>query len=150
SISLRCGEILGLIGPNGAGKTTLLECISGLLPSNGAVCWNGVALPANDRRGVMFYLPDEIVLYPSQTVRQVLTLFSSVYHSDSHWLARTVEALGLDPLLRRQCGQLSKGARQRVELAVALMTPHPVLLIDEPFDGLDLRQARHAMQILRE
>jgi ABC-2 type transport system ATP-binding protein len=146
--SVRQGEILGLIGPNGSGKTTLLECLAGLQPTHaGDVYSHGNRLPPRKRRTAMFYVPESILPYPEHTLRQVLEFFANVYlRSDMHEI---VEALGLLPILERRIGELSKGERRRLLLAIGLSTPHPVLLLDEPFDGLDFRQTREAMAVLR-
>ena len=143
-------QILGLIGPNGAGKTTLLECLSGLLPTDsGQVFWQGNILPPQRRKTVMFYLPDGIVPYPHQTVRQVLDFFRDVYAADRSHARQLARALGLLPLLDRRIEQLSKGERRRLLLGISLLVPHPLLTIDEPFDGLDLRQTLEMMELLR-
>src|SRR5262249_55769201 len=74
------GEILGLIGPNGSGKTTLLACLAGMLPADaGTVIWDGVPLPAMQRKSALFYLSDGIAPYPEQAVWTVLCFFRAVY-----------------------------------------------------------------------
>lgn len=146
--SVREGEILGLIGPNGSGKTTLIECLAGLQPTNaGDVFCRGVRLPPRKRRTALFYVPECIVPYRDRSLRQVLAFFAQIYRRpDTHEI---VDALGLSPFLEKQIGELSKGERRRSFLAIGLSTPHPVLLLDEPFDGLDFRQTREAMTLLR-
>jgi ABC-2 type transport system ATP-binding protein len=151
SFSAFRGEILGLIGPNGAGKTTLLECVCGLLPTNGGdVLSSGRVLSGNRRRSVLFYVPEGIVPYPEQTVRQVLALFGSAYGGNGQDLREFVDALGLSPVLNQPVGRLSKGWRRRLLVAIGLVTPQPVLLMDEAFDGFDLRQTRDAIHLLRD
>ncbi len=150
SFSAFRGEILGLIGPNGSGKTTLLECVCGLLPTNGGeVLWSGRVLSPHLQRSAMFYVPEGIIPYPEQTVRHVLGLFSAVYGRNGQGVKEVVEALGLSPVLNQPVGQLSKGWRRRLLVAIGLLTPQPVLLMDEAFDGFDLRQTRDAINILR-
>jgi len=144
------GEILGLIGPNGSGKTTLLETVAGLLPSDaGEIFWKGQVLPAGCRRDVMFYLPDGIRPYQDQPVARVLSFFAAVYRRSSEQVASIVSALGLAPILQKRVSALSKGYNRRLLLALALVTPHPLLLMDEPFDGFDPRQTREIMRVLR-
>ncbi len=144
-------QILGLIGPNGAGKTTLLECIAGLLPADtGRVLWHDKVLPIPCRKTVLFYLPEGIVPYPQQTVAQVVGFFREVFATERCQAQRVTAALGLVPLSKRPVAQLSKGGRRRLLLSISLLAPHPLLLIDEPFDGLDLRQTREMMDLLRE
>jgi ABC-type multidrug transport system ATPase subunit len=151
SFSVFPQQILGLIGANGAGKTTLLECVCGLLPTDGGdVLWHGKELPQKNRRAAMFYLPDGIMPYPKLTVRRVLDFVREVYDSDRDTAKHLVESLGLSPVLDRQTDWLSKGWRRRFLLGIGLLTPHPVLLIDEPFDGLDLRQTLEMMTVFRE
>ncbi|MBI5585503.1 MAG: ABC transporter ATP-binding protein [Deltaproteobacteria bacterium] len=149
--SIFSGEVLGLIGPNGSGKTTLLECLCGLQPAQGGqVLCQGQSLPPEHRRGVMFFVPDGIVPYPEHTSEKVLTFFGGVYGRSRQDVREVVETLGLESMLTRPVGQLSKGWRRRLLLAIGLVTPHPLLVMDEPFDGFDLRQTRAVMSLLRE
>ena len=151
SFPVMAGEILGLIGPNGAGKTTLLEAIAGILPSDrGQVLWRGGALTLAQRRRYMFYLPDGLRPWEDQYVVQVIRFFSDVYRRPGDVASETVHTLGLEPVLRKRVAALSKGYARRLMLALALTAPHPLLLMDEPFDGFDLRQVRDIMRLLRE
>ena len=150
SFGIRRGEVLGLIGPNGAGKTTLFECLAGVLPADtGHVLWNGRPVAAAARMDVLFYLPDQIAPWAGQPAGRVLSLFARLFEADPSRLSRLVHALGLPRFLSEDVGSLSKGERKRLLLAFALAARRPVLLFDEPFDGLDLRQAREAEAILR-
>jgi ABC-2 type transport system ATP-binding protein len=149
-LAVRPGEVLGLIGPNGAGKTTLLESIAGLLPvDSGRVSWGGRTLSTQQRREVMFYLPDGIRPYGDQFVVQVLALFADTYRRTRREVADVIASVGLGPALAKRVGALSKGYNRRLIIAIGLIAPHPVLLMDEPFDGFDLRQTREMMAILR-
>ncbi len=151
SFSVNAGEVLGLIGPNGAGKTTLLEAIAGVLPADGGrVLWRGMSLPLPQRRECMFYLPDGLRPWEDQYVARVIAFFTAVYGRPESVVAETVRMLGLAPVLRKRVLALSKGYGRRLMLALALLTPHPLLLMDEPFDGFDLRQTRDIMGVLRE
>lgn len=144
-------EIIGVIGPNGAGKTTLLECLCGLQPINsGEVFHVGRSLPPQSRRQVMFYVPDGIVPYPEHPLERVLLFFGDVYGLSRSRIEEVIEVLELEPMRTRPVGQLSKGWRRRLLLAIGLITPHPLLIMDEPFDGLDLRQTRAIMRLLRD
>jgi ABC-2 type transport system ATP-binding protein len=150
SFSVGTGEVLGLIGPNGAGKTTVLECIAGLLPSDsGTIAYRGDRLSINRRKEALFYLPDAILPWAQQTVSWVLTFFEKLYSRTSEKLAALTAPLRLEEVARSRVATLSKGERKRVLLALGLLTPHPLLLLDEPFDGLDLRQTRDVMSLLR-
>jgi ABC-2 type transport system ATP-binding protein len=150
SFSVNAGEVLGLIGPNGAGKTTLLEAIAGVIPADGEVLWRGAPLSLRARREVMFYLPDGLRPWEDQYVANVIEFFAAVYGRPDAFVARTVHALQLEPVLRKQVLALSKGYARRLMLALALITPQPLLLMDEPFDGFDLKQTRAIMGVLRD
>jgi ABC-type multidrug transport system ATPase subunit len=149
--SVDAGEVLGLIGPNGAGKTTLLETVAGLLPADsGEVAWLGRPLPPHRRRATVFYLPDGVRPYQDQFVARVLAFFAAVYAKSDAQVADAVAAVGLAPVLAKRVQSLSKGYGRRLILALGLLTPHSLLLMDEPFDGFDLRQTREIARMLRQ
>ena len=148
--SIHEGEVLGLIGPNGSGKTTLFECLAGLLPSDsGTVKFRGAPLPAARRKQSLFYLPDGIRPWADQPVHWALAFFEALYGRPRGEGAALVSDLKLESLLRCRIGSLSKGEAKRVLLCLGLLTPQPLLLLDEPFDGLDFRQTRDVMALLR-
>jgi ABC-2 type transport system ATP-binding protein len=150
SFDIRRGEILGLIGPNGSGKTTLLEAMAGVLPvDNGRVMWRGTALSLIDRRDVIFYLPDALRPWDDQYVERVLEFFAAVYGRSKSEASEPIHSVGLAPVLGKRVSALSKGFARRLMLALALLTPHPLLLMDEPFDGFDLKQTRDIMGLIR-
>jgi ABC-2 type transport system ATP-binding protein len=150
SFDVASGEILGLIGPNGAGKTTLLECIAGLAPTDGGeVRWRGTSLPPQRRKERLFYVPEAISPYPDQRTSEVLKFFREAYRQPVSRLEQLVRALALAAALAKPVSALSKGYRRRFLLALGLLAPRPVLLMDEPFDGFDLRQTREVMNLLR-
>jgi ABC-2 type transport system ATP-binding protein len=150
TFTVRAGEILGLIGPNGAGKTTLLEALAGVLPADAAdMLWCGEPLPPARRRDVIFYLPDGMRPYHDQPVTRVLAFFAGVYRRSPAYLEGVVAAVGLAPVLAKRVHALSKGYCRRLMLAVDLLTPQPLLLMDEPFDGFDLRQTCEIVGVLR-
>jgi ABC-2 type transport system ATP-binding protein len=145
SFEVRTGEVLGVIGPNGSGKTTLFECVGGVRPfdsgeieraSQGADC-------------PVFYLPDGIAPWPAQTVGWTIDYVAGAFGAGEGARNRVVDALAMAPLLGQRVGQLSKGQRKRVLLAVGLLIPRPIVFADEPFDGLDLRQTREMAGALR-
>ncbi len=151
SLDVRACEILGLIGPNGAGKTTLLESIAGILPADaGRVLWQGTSLSYADRREVIFYLPDGLRPWDDQFATRVVWFFAAVYGRSENDVAKIIRSVGLLPVLGKRVAALSKGYGRRLMLALALLTPHPLLLMDEPFDGFDLRQTREIMRVLRD
>jgi ABC-2 type transport system ATP-binding protein len=160
SFSVREGEVLGLIGPNGSGKTTLFECLGGVLPLDaGTVLQNSRPLTARDRVSTLFYLPDGIAPWPSQTVRWALDFVQQFFAGAGYRAgytrclipspAEVIEQLDLEAILDSTIGSLSKGQRKRALLAIGLLIPRPILLADEPFEGLDLRQSRDVARTLR-
>jgi len=150
SFTVHEGEILGLIGPNGSGKTTLFECIGGASPANsGELQQNGRALTPAECISSLFYLPDAITPWPAQPVSWALDFTVGMFAGRNDLRDDVVRALDLGPLLNRPMGALSKGQRKRALLAIGLLMPQPLLVADEPFDGLDLRQIRDIAQALR-
>ena len=151
SFTVNPGEILGLIGPNGSGKSTLLECITGLLPADsGTVNWQGKKCPLKQRKQVLWYQPDNILPFARQQVRITLSFFQHIHGAAEPDLDRLVNRLELASVLDKPLQTLSKGYRRRVLLALALLSKQPLLMLDEPFDGFDLRQSLSVMNLLRE
>jgi ABC-2 type transport system ATP-binding protein len=150
SFHVRAGEVLGLIGPNGAGKSTLFECLGGVLPADSGMVWAaGQAVGLRERPQLLFYVPDGITPWPAQSLRWALDFTVGFFGGRAALLSEIIEQLDLAKLLRQSIGTLSKGQRKRALLAVGLLSPQPALLIDEPFEGLDLRQARDIAAALR-
>jgi len=137
SFSVLDHEILGVIGPNGAGKTTLFECVAGVLPRTSGTI-DGEPL---------FYVPDAIRPWPDQTVRWTLELNARMF--GVRFDASLLDALDLTQLLDQTTASLSKGEAKRLDIALGLSVPRPILFLDEPFDGLDFRQTRHAIDVLK-
>jgi ABC-2 type transport system ATP-binding protein len=151
SFSIFAREIIGVIGPNGAGKTTLLECLAGLLPyENGTVTWQSSHLNGKSRKDDLFCLPDGIIPYARQRVHSVIGFYREAFGASMEHERKVVAQLELGPVTVQRTGELSKGYRRRLLLAIALLTRRPLLLLDEPFDGFDLRQVLNVMAILRE
>ena len=151
SFSVQQREVLGLIGPNGAGKTTLFECLAGLIPANsGTITFQEKTLPLTRRKEALFYLPDGILPWAEQTVSWALQFFEKLYRTSETKLSELIEPLRLDEIMKARLASLSKGERKRTLLALGLLTPHQLLLLDEPFDGLDLRQTRDVMTLLKD
>jgi ABC-2 type transport system ATP-binding protein len=150
SFSVFPGEVLGLIGPNGSGKTTLFECLGGVLPLDaGSLMRDGRPLGDRERASTLFYLPDSIVPWPAQSVRWALDFTLGFFGGRAYLRDEVVRRLDIAPLLDATIGSLSKGQRKRALLAIGLLMPQPVLMADEPFDGLDLRQSRDVAETLR-
>lgn len=140
NFDVRRGECLGLIGPNGAGKTTLLEALAGLLPlASGQVL----------KQVPLFYLPDGILPWPDLRVAELLDVFQRMHDRTEAERVRLSVALDLGPVQGKRLKELSKGNRKRVLLALGFLTRASLLLLDEPFDGLDIHQTRRTMDLLR-
>ena len=148
------GHILGFLGPNGAGKTTAMRCIFGITePDAGSIEWEGRPVTFDDR-GRFGYMPEERGLYPKMQVREELTYFARLSGAASrdaevaadHWLRR----FGLAARGRAKVEQLSHGNQQRLQLAVALVHDPALLVLDEPFAGLDQLGVDALALVLRE
>lgn len=136
-------EVLGLIGPNGAGKSTLFGCLAGLLPADGGTVSAGDReIEPSQRASVLLFLPDGISPWRDQPVAWVLDFATDAWRAERDWRGEISDVLRLRELEQRRVGELSKGQRKRAMLAIALMAPQPLALMDEPFDGLDIRHAR--------
>ena len=138
-LAVRIGELVALTGANGAGKTTLLRCLAGRLrPTSGEVLWFGLApSPASHR--LLGYAAHEGHLYPELTASENL-LFAARMYSLPQPQERVVEMLAKTGMTRysgQAAGRLSQGLRQRLSLARALIHDPPIVLLDEPFAGLD-------------
>ena len=156
-LELMPGEILGLLGPNGAGKSTLLRRMAGVLPSrSGSVEVAGAGDPAVDlgARSRIGYMPEAPALYPDDTALRYVTYLADLAGSPRRQRrAAALEALertGAAPLADRLCGRLSKGQRQRVAMAGAIVHRPDVILLDEPGEGLDPRQTVALRELLRK
>jgi ABC-2 type transport system ATP-binding protein len=145
------GEILGLIGPNGAGKTTLMECLAGMRPRSGGTFYIGDEAPAAwNPKELLFYLPNNVLPYAELYTIEVLKFFGQLYEVDQRrWEQIVMRDLSLGAVLSKRVSALSKGNMQRLLIALTLMSPQPLLALDEPFDGLDLHQTSAMMGILR-
>lgn len=151
------GEILGFLGPNGAGKSTTMKMITGFLaPSSGTVHINGLDVFDNpiEVKGQIGYLPETPPLYLDMTarvyLRHVAELKNLPYGKIQTELERVSERTGITHVLDRLLGNLSKGYRQRVGLAQALLGSPAVLILDEPSSGLDPAQIREIRDTIRD
>ena len=150
SFDITEGGITGLIGPNGAGKTTLFEVLAGILPVDaGEVKFQGKPVHARDRKTVLFYMPDGIQPWADQRVGWLLSFYAALGNATKQRAEALTEALHLSEFRNATAGSLSKGEWKRLLLAMGLLTPHPLLLLDEPFDGLDFRQTQEVMALLK-
>jgi len=150
------GEVVGFLGPNGAGKTTTMKIIAGALSYNtGSVQVCGVEVKDNtlQTNSLIGYLPEQNPLYPEMYVKEYL-LFAAETHGIDKEKEKLVDELidkvGLRPEFQKKIGQLSKGYRQRVGLAQALIPNPKVLILDEPTTGLDPNQLEEIRSLIRE
>jgi ABC-type multidrug transport system ATPase subunit len=151
TFTVRGGEILGLIGPNGSGKTTLFGCVAGVTPAtSGTVVADGGSIDPARRKELLYFLPEGVRPWPRQSVEWVLKFVAGLHGARPLQREAVIDALALTPLFGARLHELSKGEHRRVMLAIGLLTPQPLLMLDEPFDGLDLRQTRDAMRVLRD
>jgi ABC-2 type transport system ATP-binding protein len=155
SFSLNKGEIVGFLGPNGAGKSTTMKMITGYLPpSSGQALVSGfdVSKAPLEVRKRVGYLPEANPLYFDMYVKEFLTFIANVHQLGKTAAARiaTVIALtGLEPESKKKIGALSKGYKQRVGLAQALLHDPEVLILDEPTSGLDPNQLADIRQVIK-
>jgi ABC-2 type transport system ATP-binding protein len=155
SFSVGAGEILGFLGPNGAGKTTTMRIITGYMPATeGVVTVAGhdvfsAPIEAKKRTG---YLPETPPLYPDMSVRDYVTFVARIKGVPSREIRSRVDDVmkktNIADMASRQCGKLSKGYKQRVGLAQALIHNPDVLVLDEPTAGLDPKQIIEARQLI--
>jgi len=154
SFSVAAGTLFGFVGRNGAGKTTTMRIVCGLLAADsGSVTWRGARIDARVRERIG-YMPEERGLYPKMRARDQLEYFG-VLHGLSHAQARAaatdwLERLGLGDRAGSRIEQLSQGNQQRVQLAAALVHRPDVLVLDEPFAGLDPIVCDVLTEVLRE
>ncbi len=146
SFEVNTGEVAGFIGPNGAGKTTLMKIICGiLLPDSGDVMVNGKSVTEDSFqvRKILGFLPENNPLYPEMYITEYLEYIAGIYKSRKSFKNRIkeiIELTGLRPEISKTIGQLSKGYRQRVGIAQALLHDPDILILDEPTTGLDPNQ----------
>ncbi len=148
------GEIVGLVGRNGAGKTTTMRAVMGIgHPERGSVTWQGH--PAGDADRMQFgYMPEERGLYPQMCVGDQVRYFARLHGLDSERAAQAtsawLERLGLGARAGEKLVALSHGNQQRVQLAVALVHGPDLLVLDEPFAGLDPEAVDSLSEIIRD
>lgn len=156
SFNVPAGEVVGLLGPNGAGKSTLMKILTGYLtPDGGTALINGndIGSLTYDFRRDIGYLPENNPLYPDMYVKEYLQWVAGVYGLGKETQKRViavVEATGIGHEQNKKIGSLSKGYRQRVGLAQALIHNPSVLILDEPTSGLDPNQILEIRSLIAE
>lgn len=156
SFSISANEIVGLLGPNGAGKTTIMKILTGYLQPDGGVAKVGgldVVEHALEVQSHIGYLPENAPLYPELTVQSYLEMMADLRHipeSDQRArLSNAIQSVGLEAQMTRPIGELSKGYRQRVGLAQAMLHHPRLLILDEPTLGLDPTQIVEMRALIR-
>jgi ABC-2 type transport system ATP-binding protein len=154
SFEVAKGEILGFLGPNGAGKTTTMRVLTGYLPPTGGavrVAGYDVVRQSLKARAQIGYLPETVPMYPEMSVRSYLQFMAKVkrVENGSAAVQKTMERVQIAQRAGDQIGKLSKGLRQRVGLAQALLGDPPVLVLDEPTSGLDPKQIIETRNLIR-
>lgn len=155
SFSLNSGEIVGFLGPNGAGKSTTMKIITGYLKQDGGnafVCGINVSADPLFTKGKIGYLPEGNSLYFDMYVKEYLGFIAEVHHvrNSRSAIANSIEMVGLASESKKKIGQLSKGYKQRVGLAAALIHDPEVLILDEPTSGLDPNQIIEIRDVIRQ
>ncbi|MCA0236356.1 MAG: gliding motility-associated ABC transporter ATP-binding subunit GldA [Bacteroidetes bacterium] len=149
------GEVLGFLGPNGAGKTTTMKIITGYLPQSAGkaeVCGFDVSESPMEARARVGYLPEHNPLYRDMYVREYLAFTAGMHgvRNAARRVDEMVERTGLTSHRHKQIGELSKGYRQRVGLAQAMLHDPEVLILDEPTSGLDPNQIIEIRQLIKD
>jgi len=154
SFSIPTGQIVGLLGPNGAGKTTTMRMITGFLaPSDGTVTIDGIDISENpvDAKKKIGYMPESAPLYGDMIVEDYLKYIAEIHNQDpAVKVAALCNECGLKEVMSKNISALSRGNRQRVALAHALMNDPEILILDEPTSGLDPNQVEDVRAIIRE
>ena len=153
SFTINKGEVVGFLGPNGAGKSTMMRILTTYYKADeGKATVNGfdVLQAQKDVQKSIGYLPEHNPLYLEMYVKEYLAFNADVYKVDKSKINDVIEQTGLSPECHKKIGQLSKGYRQRVGLAAALLHDPEVLILDEPTTGLDPNQLIEIRKLIRE
>lgn len=153
SFKLRKGEIVGFLGPNGAGKSTMMKILTGYLPQTAGkakICDLDTEEESMAVRRKVGYLPEHNPLYLEMYVREYLRFMAGVHKTPLTKVEEIIAKVGLTPEKHKKLGQLSKGYRQRVGLAAALLHDPEVLILDEPTTGLDVNQLQEIRELIKE
>jgi ABC-2 type transport system ATP-binding protein len=152
SFSIQNGEIVGFLGPNGAGKSTLMKILTGyLIPDSGEAIVNGFNIhhQIQEVKKSIGYLPEHNPQYLDLYVREYLAFNAQVYHVEKSRIDEVIQLTGLTSESHKKIGQLSKGYRQRVGIANALLHNPEVLILDEPTTGLDPNQLLEIRELIK-
>lgn len=153
SFSIQKGEVVGLLGPNGAGKSTLMKSVTGaILPTSGEIEVDGFSVlkqPIETKKKIGF-LPENNPLYYEMYVKEYLQFVANLRKENKQRIEEVIQKVGLTPESHKKIGQLSKGYKQRVGLAQAILSNPEILILDEPTNGLDPNQILEIRDVIRE
>jgi ABC-2 type transport system ATP-binding protein len=155
NLNIKDGEVVGLLGPNGAGKSTLMKIMVGLWEADKLrVKSEELRVKSGESRVEVpqthGYLPEQNPLYPEMYVREYLQFMARLDGVGKDRVETLIERVGLTPEVNKKIGELSKGYRQRVGLAQALLSDPDLLILDEPTTGLDPNQLTEIRQLIRD
>lgn len=155
SFETRSNHIIGFLGPNGAGKSTTMKILTGILPFQQGKCQvNGIDIQVNplDAKKIIGYLPENNPLYLDMYIREILAFEAGVHKIKNHQnrIDEVIRLTGLQEEQHKKVQQLSKGYRQRVGLALAIIHDPQVLILDEPTSGLDPNQILEIRALIKE
>lgn len=152
NISIKKNEIIGLLGPNGAGKSTLMKSIVGALKiDEGQILFNGKDITGNETESKknIGFLPENNPLYLDMYITEYLNFVAELHHIPKSRVTEVIDLVGITPEKNKKTGQLSKGYKQRVGLAQAIIHQPDLLILDEPTNGLDPNQIIEIRNVIR-
>lgn len=153
NFKVESNEIIGLLGPNGAGKSTLMKSIVGALKiDEGKIIFNekDITRQPSESKKRLGFLPENNPLYTEMYVREYLHFVAKIHHIPSGRIEEVISLIGLNPEKNKKISQLSKGYKQRVGLAQAILHSPDLLILDEPTNGLDPNQILDVRNVIRE
>ena len=153
NLSLPEGQIIGLLGPNGAGKSTLMKIITGFISPDSGEVWvkeNSVLNEPMHTKKKIGYLPEHNQLYPEMYVREYLAFVADIFKVPTKRIEEVVIETGLSPEAHKKIAELSKGYKQRVGLAAAILHNPDILILDEPTTGLDPNQLIEIRELIKK
>lgn len=153
NIEINNNEIIGLLGPNGAGKSTLMKSIVGALKiDEGQIIFNGKDIRENEieTKRNMGFLPENNPLYSEMYVKEYLSFVADIHQVSKERIEEVIELVGITPEKSKKISQLSKGYKQRVGLAQAILHSPDLLILDEPTNGLDPNQIIEIRNVIKE
>ena len=153
NVSISNNEIIGLLGPNGAGKSTLMKSITGVLKiDEGEILFDDKNITENDieSKKKIGFLPENNPLYNEMYVKEYLQFVSNLHNIKKERVDEVIELVGITPEKSKQISQLSKGYKQRVGLAQAILHEPDLLILDEPTNGLDPNQIVEIRNVIKE